>query len=132
MKKILLILLLPALAITGCSDDDQINTAGLEGSWSLVEIHNGFGATNIGYDEGIVIWTFDEQEREIDVVNSASADNYSALATGNYGYTIGAENQVCNDALFIEEDAYGCISITNDTLRVSSAHVDGDILTFVR
>jgi len=131
MKKTLLIVLLPALAFTGCSDDDQINTSGLEGSWSLIEIRNGFGNTSVGYNEGVVTWTFDEQAREIDVINSASADNYSALATGNYGYTIGAENQVCNDALFIEEDSYGCVSISNDTLRVSSAHVDGDILTFV-
>ena len=131
MKKAFLLLLLPALFITGCSDDEPINTIGLENQWNLVEIYTPFVAQGQTFEKGSIVWTFNEIDREIDVVNN-SGNNDAGLSTGTYGYTIGAETNACNEALFIEESDFGCLTISGDTLIATKEYVDGPRYTFVR
>lgn len=134
MKKY--ILLLASGVFLGCSsDDDSDNPSGIDGRWHVVKIQSAWTASNHSFDKGTITWTF-RNNGEVEIVNDAvvpaEAGVHTGPTSGNYDYTVGAWDDICDEALTIDDDNYGCISFANDTLKVSTSPVDGPIYSLVR
>lgn len=133
MKRTIVLMVMVALyMVTGCSeDDDNGSGTALQGEWHLVEISSDFGGSD-EFEEGIVTWTFDDSQQEITVENNAVGDGFSGPESGTYDYAIGPDGDVCTQAMFIEDENYGCITLQGNQLKFSLAHVDGAVYTFTR
>ena len=136
MKKIAFALFaLAGSLITGCSSDDSNNPSGIQGRWHLVKVESGWTASGYSFDKGTVTWTFGDNG-EVKIVNGAvlpaEAGATGGPATGTYDYTVGPWDDICDEALTIDDDNYGCMVFANDTLKVSTAPVDGPIYSLVR
>lgn len=130
MKKTCLLLLLsPLLLAMTCDEYDP--AIGLEGQWTLINISNGFSGTNNDFDEGLIIWDFEEYTNRVKITDNSGSENYYG-PSGSLNYSLGNEPEICEYTLRIRGIDYGCIDIVADTLRLSKGHIDGDTFTFVR
>ena len=136
MKKIAFALFALAGSLsTGCSSDDSNNPSGIQGRWHLVKVESGWTASGYSFDKGTVTWTFGDNG-EVKIVNGAvlpaEAGAHSGPPSGTYDYTVGPWDDICDEALTIDDDNYGCMVFANDTLKVSTAPIDGPIYSLVR
>jgi outer membrane lipoprotein-sorting protein len=133
MKKIALLFLMSStLCLTNCSDDDSKkaeSASKLDGKWKLVSITAPMVSETHTIKNGSVSWQFDESENRVTVI-STSDDDLNPLESGNYTYSINKVESICDESLKVGEIDFGCISIDNNTLTVSTAYVDGNAYIF--
>jgi hypothetical protein len=139
MKKITLLLLLPALLLTGCGDDDSTtnnqNPEGMAGKWNLINQSGGFQGQNLDFDSGVIVWDFNPDDEEIAIVNNSESEDGITFPTDIYNYHM-LPNEVspatCEKTLNLEEMDLGCINIEGDTMIITPVGADMFTLTFKR
>lgn len=124
------------LVITSCDNDDTNSSEAqtIDGSWSLTHVQGGFAGVDDTYESGVIVWTFNDNDQSLLVVNNNPEDAiYDGLESGSYTYTISELN---------DEDSYlvvnstlnlGKITLDNNTLILDdNPGADGFLLTLVR
>lgn len=135
MKKKIILTALGLMMMPGCSNDDDTNPSGIEGRWHVVKIQSAWTVSDYSFDKGTITWTF-KNNGELKIVNDAvlpaEANTGAGPASGTYDYTVGPWENMCDEALTIDDDNYGCMVFANDTLKISTSPVDGPIYSLVR
>lgn len=118
-----LILISSAVFFTNCnSDDDSTQTETLIGNWNLKNVSGGFSGVDVDYENGIVIWQFVPDTKNLivtsSVINNEPQRVYLPLQSGNYNYTITESNgktfiQIEGFGIF-NNGEYGRYEINND------------------
>ncbi|AWH86165.1 hypothetical protein HYN59_14075 [Flavobacterium album] len=138
-KTALLLLLLPSIWMTACSDDDNSNVndpQAAEGQWKLVNVSGSIAGTSHDFAPGTITWTFDEDANTVTVVNNNTNENAEDFfASGTYDFHFEANQNtpdMCAQSLFIENLELGCQTETATQLVLSQTWADGYQLTFVK
>ena len=134
MKHLLYILL---FAITvGCSNDDDtsdpdISSSGLNGTWNLVNVLGGFVGIDHDFENGVIIWDFDENNNTVNITNN-NTDNtiYDVLPTGTYTYSL--VDIQGNQELVVGDRNLGNLEINDSEFTVNEQFRDGFRVTFRR
>ena len=133
MKKIILLLALPALLFVACNNDDDNNhePIGLTGDWKLVKTLHGIIGGSTTFEPGAVTWTFSESNRKL-IINNAEASAYSGPQSGTYSYNLNIGSEWCLNTITVSDPELGACFIPNaDTLTVGSVS-DGPVYKLVR
>ncbi|MGK0386592.1 MAG: hypothetical protein ACI849_001210 [Patiriisocius sp.] len=136
MKAIFLILgfFLGVGLLTRCNNDDDTTQQeySINGVWNLKNVNGSFLPTNIDYNVGDVIWTFNETSSilfvENNILTTGPEDIYAGLDTGSYNYKI----QLDGDAqvLVIDDTERGFLVLSPNTLKIDDRALDGFIMEF--
>ena len=129
MKKKFLLAALSMVVLAGCNSDDDSNSSGLEGQWSVIKVGNGFIGPPNEYEEGQITWRFKSNSQ---IVVSKTDATFPGPGNGTYPYTIEPWEQMCEESLYIDENNYGCMELEGDTLRFIASAVDGPDYILVR
>ncbi|QRM89724.1 hypothetical protein FG167_10970 [Lacinutrix sp. WUR7] len=125
------------LACCNNDDDNQNETQehAIHGTWNLSNVSGGFVGIDIDYNRGEVVWTFNDNNKQLIVENNIMTTGpeqiYSGLNTGNYTYEI--QEIEDTEVLYIDGNTRGVISISNTTLTIDDGvAADGFLTTFER
>ena len=132
MKTIVLFLsLLFVTSLTGCFSDhyDSNDNYGLEGPWNLTHISGGVSGMNISFEPGVILWTFDEDNKMVTIVNT-SEDGYSAFESGTYSYSV--ERVGGNISITIDAMTFGSVEIFQNEVHLDQTMVDGIFLELTK
>ncbi|MEM5563516.1 hypothetical protein WNY78_00300 [Psychroserpens sp. AS72] len=91
MKKCLYLLVFTLMVLSCNSDDDVVanNEPTLEGSWSLVNVIGGLAGIDDDYENGIIIWNFNQETQQLTVTNTnTELVIFDGLPTGVYDYEV--------------------------------------------
>ncbi len=139
MKKLLLLSFASLLAI-GCNNDDDNSPSNGDGSlfhaWTLINVDGGFAGTNDNFNEGVIVWTFNQQAGTVTVVNNntneAAVDYFES---GTYEFEF-VPNEIspeqCSESLNIDTTEFGCYDIQGTQMTLNQHMADGYVLTFER
>jgi hypothetical protein len=134
MKKFLICLVVPFL-FGSCTDDPKI-TPPWEGRWSLVEVTGGFAGVEDAYPNGIIVWEFDTNHNRMYVENTNTSDALEDfLPTGEYDFDVATNEEnpeLCALKAIVNNQDFGCLVQTGNTLYLSQAYADGYELRFER
>lgn len=118
--------------------DDSINSSNIDGNWSLVEyVPSAFNPDdNQTFAPGQVVWKFSSDIKQIEV-SIQNGVEFNLLDEGTYDYKFGDNGCNYDENLFIiiDERGFGVLikdKISEGTLIISNACVDGHIMTFTR
>ncbi|SNZ00906.1 lipocalin family protein [Flagellimonas pacifica] len=121
----------------GCSNDDDnpIENEILNGTWQLKNVSGGLAGVNVDYGAGEVTWTFKPSDNVLVVTNlidsTGPEDIYAGLDTGTYNYKVQEIGQT--KLLFIEENKWGAIILSNKNLKIDEGvPADGLLRAFTR
>lgn len=129
---------LMTLIVFSCKDDDKVIPDNIDGNWSLVEYVPSafFPDNNQTFATGQVVWKFNSETKQVKV-SIQNGVEFDLIDEGEYNYEFGDNG--CNDGqnlfIIIGERGFGTLirdKISEDTLIISNACVDGHIMTFIR
>ncbi|WP_109300816.1 hypothetical protein [Aquimarina sp. AU474] len=134
MKRLAYILLSFSILL-GCSNDDDSNPevvlSGLSGKWNLVNVNGGFVGVNHDFENGIIVWDFNETNNKVVITNSNTDDTIEdSFPTGTYNYSI-LEVQG-NQELVVDNRNLGNFEISGSQFIVDENFRDGFRFTFSR
>lgn len=115
----LLIPVVCSIALSSCSGD--METEPLNGTWKLVNASAADGA-NIEYEEGNVVWHFNDENHSLTVSTSLmtlTTDTYAGLPAGTYQYDVHNERGI--NYLYVNGDNEGAFAITGSNLVLSTS-----------
>jgi len=117
-------------SVSGCYSDhnDSRSTYGLEGHWNLTHIGGGISGMDISIDPGIIIWTFDEHNGIVTIVNNSEND-YS-FPSGTYDYQIEPNGEYIS--ITINGVTYGSIVISDTQVQIDQKVADGVLLELTK
>lgn len=142
MKTQFLILLIFSFSLlTSCHKDidDTIDKGNEEvtinGTWHLKNVSGGFAGIDVNYNQGDVLWTFNQDDNTLIVENNIMTTDpestYARLESGTYTYEV--EQNEGSQILLIDGNDTGEINLSADTLTIDDeSGADGFIMTFVR
>ncbi|MFC0603324.1 hypothetical protein [Winogradskyella pulchriflava] len=134
MKTCFYILALMLLTLSCNSDDDnhQTNIPTLDGEWSLVNVFGGLAGVDDDFDVGTIIWDFDEDNSELTVTNTNTANVvYDGFPSGTYDYELLTTDG--DTSIIINTFTYRITSLTSSQLVIDEGiALDGFLLTFSR
>lgn len=143
MKMIImtLLLILGGIVVTSCNnDDDSIQETPINGTWNLKNSSGGITGIDQDYENGKIIWTFNNQDSLLNIANNSIQDTgnqifvNSGLKSGEYPYSIVKTNG--NEYILINTAEYGKIIISGNNLSInqnehqSGSGNDGFLLQF--
>jgi len=133
----LLLVLLPALIMTGCEEDNatpmNYQQEAAEGEWNLVNVSGSIAGVNQDFAPGTIAWTFNENGTVTVVNNNTNEQAEDFFDTGTYDYSFVANEdnpQACAIVLEVDNINFGCQTINGDELVLSQVWADGYQLTF--
>ncbi|TRW27375.1 hypothetical protein FMM05_01685 [Flavobacterium zepuense] len=141
MKKRMLYMMMPVLLFLSCTDDTQEKdpvvekTDSIEGLWKLIKITSSIGKPGSEYEDGDINWTFTENAGTVNVQNHIKGPEFTGMQTGSYNYKISnITSGECTQIFTIrdKDGIGGCMSISNDTLKIHNAYAGHYNLIFVR
>lgn len=136
MRHCLILLLLIGLTTTSsCKNDDDGTENSITGTWNLANVYGGFIPTNINYDQGEVIWTFNRSNSRLLIQNNIKTTGpeqiYSGPPSGTYNYEILLENQ--EEVLYIQDERQGVLILESQSLQIDNGLAsDGFVTSFER
>ncbi len=144
MKKIHYYLFyLLSILLVSCNDSEsshnnchpfQPNT--IEGKWNLVEVTAGFSSFITNYPIGMITWDFNTIDHKVAIINNNTDPNtYDVLETGTYNYSIvnnPSNPEYCNQSITVDAYNMGCLTISNNSLSMSTIEVDGVLVKLIR
>ncbi|GAA3511262.1 hypothetical protein GCM10022393_26290 [Aquimarina addita] len=119
-------IMLIAMAIIGCSNDDDTSgtPSGLEGEWNLVTISGGFIGVEENFEQGEVVWDFDESSNMVTITtNIEDTSIYSLKESGTYPYYISAPADA--EELFIDDRSLGIFTLGSSFFTLDESAIDG-------
>ena len=136
MKKCFLTAIFSVLLLTGCSVDNNNPTPQVViAHWNLIKTTGGVAGVNHTFPLKTVIWTFDEANLKLTVVNNNTDDTkQDALDSGTYDYSVTKNND--DTYLSISENEFGGFKITSSQLVIDQndlsqgSGADGFVYTF--
>ena len=135
LKSFLLLVLIIGFS-SSCKKDPTGSGGPLNGDWNLVTyIPSAISSTAYTYNTGEVVWAFNTSANALDISISAQVD-FDYIPAGSYNYIF--NTQSCSDpnsGLEVNGVNYGGLDqsrVTNDTLVLSNACLDGAYLVFTR
>ncbi|MGQ2984253.1 hypothetical protein [Flavobacterium sp.] len=139
MKRItFLLLLLPALCLTSCNDDDttpDMESPELAATWKLVNVSGSIAGVSYDFEPGTIKWTFN-MDGTVNVINNNTNENAEEFfGSGTYDFHFEANEatpEMCTHSLFVENLELGCQDVTETQLIISQVWADGYQLTFVK
>ncbi len=112
----------------------QPNT--IEGKWNLVTVTAGFSSFITNFPVGLITWEFDTTHQKVIIINSNTDPNLNdVFETGIYNYSIitsQANPEYCNQSIVIDTYNMGCLTISNNSLTMSTLEVDGLLIKLIR
>ncbi|MFP9113239.1 hypothetical protein ACLI1A_04815 [Flavobacterium sp. RHBU_3] len=128
----LLIPVVCSIALSSCSADND--TEELNGTWKLINATAADGA-NIEYEEGAVVWLFNDQSHSLTVTTTLmtlTTDTYAGLPGGTYEYYVQKNRGV--NYLYVNGENEGAYVITgsNLVLSTSASNQNGTTRVFKR
>jgi len=108
----------------------------LNGTWSLISITGGQESADYQFEEGIIIWNFNNEANTINITNNYNMDDvYSSFQTGVYNFSTVSFDAIT--LLDIANESFGSYYILDDTLTIdksnsTSDNSDGYVLHFNR
>ena len=130
MRNFIYILFL--LAVLGCNKDDDttLTTSEISGEWSLIHVRGGLRGIDESFEKGMILWTFNEEAKTINVINKNFKEVYDVLPTGTYTYSI----KVTKDSkeLLVDSNNVGNFELTTDQFTIDKQFKDGFLVTFKR
>lgn len=107
----------------------------INGTWDLKNVSGGFAGIDVNYNQGDVLWTFNQDDNTLIVENNIMTTDpestYARLESGTYTYEV--EQNEGSQILLIDGNDTGEINLSADTLTIDDeSGADGFIMTFVR
>lgn len=135
MRFFAVVLLFTSLFSCSDSNDNNHQQADVTGIWRLVKVENGFAGINDQFDTEWITWTFLD-DGNVSVSNTNTDDSkQDLLDTGSYPFGF-IENEstpeMCSESLTINTAEYGCVSISNDTMKIDQSFADGYRITLTK
>ncbi|MFL9844390.1 hypothetical protein [Flavobacterium rhizosphaerae] len=121
------------LLASSCNGDDP-SPVQYTNNWNLINVSGGFGGFDSDFEPGSITWSFNNDNSTITVVNNntdQTAEDF--FDSGNYSFTIAADENLCPQFLTANEMEIGCIDLSNEgeTMVIKQLHIaDGFTLTF--
>ena len=110
------------------NQDDTSQKNSINGKWSLRTINCFIAENNYNFPNGQITWTFNTSNSTVTILNNSTVTNLN-FPTGVYNFTIGqnsSDNGIpCSEYLTIEGGNFGCITIDNNQLSLTSSNPDG-------
>ncbi len=134
MKRFIYIFFL--FTIISCSSDDDnpgtdVNSSALGGKWNLVNISGGFLGVDHDFENGVIIWDFNENSKTITVTNNNTDTTINdILPTGTYPYSLMTIQG--NQELFITEISRGNFELSGNEFIINEQFKDGMRIIFRR
>ncbi len=134
MKYFICILLF--FTIIGCSGDDDttdpnMNSSGLNGKWSLVQVTGGFVGVDDSFENGVIVWDFNEAAKRVQVTNNNTKDViYDVLPSGTYDYTV--DGVQSNLEFVVDKKKMGKFQLIDNQFTVEEQLKDGFRVVFRR
>ncbi|WP_128755174.1 hypothetical protein [Aquimarina sediminis] len=120
--------------IISCSGDDDApnadNSSGLSGTWNLTNVSGGFMGVDADFDKGVIVWVFDEVNKQVKVVNTNSSNVEDILPTGTYPYSTTITDGI--KELLVNNRNLGNLEVTTNELVIDEQFRDGFKYTFQR
>lgn len=127
--------------LTSCHKDmDDTIDKGTEevtinGTWHLKNVSGGFAGIDVNYNQGDVLWTFNQNDNtlivENNIMTTSPESTYARLESGTYTFEI--EQNEGPQILFIDGNNTGEINLSADTVTIDDeSGADGFIMTFMR
>ncbi len=144
MKKVhICIFCIIALLVLSCNNSESSHNNchpyqpnAIEGKWNLVEAITGFSSFITNYPVGKITWNFNTSNNSVTIINNNTDPNtYDVLETGTYNYSIvnnPSNPEYCNQSITIDTYNLGCLTISNNTLTMSTIEVDGVLVKLIR
>jgi hypothetical protein len=142
MKKLsLLSLLLPAVMITSCSDDEQTaatnpDPVGIGAKYSLINVSGSIAGVSNNFEPGTITWQFNEENNTVTVVNNFDDNNGMVedfFTSGTYSFIQvegGSPSNTCQTTFEADGIELGCFSEAEDgTIIFNQQYADGYALT---
>ncbi len=138
MKHFLGAYILLFFTIIGCSNDDDgamtnpdVDLSGIMGTWNLSNVSGGFVGIDHDFENGTIVWEFDEVNKKVVIVNNNTDDAVEdILPSGTYDYSIISVNG--NQEFIINGVNKGTIEIVNTQFTISENFRDGFRFEFNR
>ncbi len=142
-KPFVIIALLAFLACEHESADNEITiTDPLHGTWNLVNVTSGWGATD--FEIGDITWTIDTENMTITTASSINPESTSVYVNGTFEYTVyeddnenriltGLANDESGNVVF--HPVFGAITELNDQTLVIDRSVvafDSGVSTYIK
>ncbi|WP_405206369.1 hypothetical protein [Aquimarina sp. LLG6339-5] len=109
-----------------------VRSFGLQGEWNLINVTGGFTEVDQDFEEGIIIWDFNESDSMLTITNNSTiTEVYDGFPSGVYSYSVvtlanGSEELVVN------EINLGTFTSTSDSFTVNQQFRDGFRIQFMR
>ncbi|MDD7887747.1 hypothetical protein [Flavivirga sp. 57AJ16] len=137
MKKYFLTVIFGLLLLTGCSTDDNNTPQVIITHWNLIKTTGGIAGVNDTFPLKTVIWTFDEVNLKLTIVNNNTDDTkQDALDSGTYAYSVTEKNN--KTYINISTNEFGGFETTSNQLVIDQndlsegSGADGFVYTFQR
>jgi len=136
MKKIYALLVLPLLAMTlsSCNDNDETPAPTIAGQWKLVNVTGGFVGVNDNFPAGQITWNINTDAHTVTVVNNnTNPALQDILESGIYNYTLDPDpNSVCPNTFNVNNLDLGCYTVSNTEMVITYDYADGMTLRLIR
>jgi len=132
--KLVLLAVIVGFLVSCNNDDNNYKSIGLNGTWNLVRISTPVTGESEEIDVNDVVWTFNEAKRKITIADSREMQpqENGINASVTYDYNIVNWGEVCNEALSFNQKQYGCITIEENNLTISTSATDGPVYRLTR
>jgi hypothetical protein len=134
MKKLLSFFGIMILLLLSACNNNSNNSDPLQGQWKLVNVTGTFAGINSNFPQGMITWDFNSITQTVTVTNNNADSNlWDVFETGVYTYQF-VNNPVspCGQSIDINGSAYGCYSISSNTLVIDQSIADGFTITLKR
>ncbi|WP_264520784.1 hypothetical protein [Flavobacterium sp. N1994] len=110
-----------------CNSNSNATTDPIQGQWKLVNVSGTFAGINNNFTVGMITWDFNPITQTVTVTNNNTDPNlWDVLETGVYPYHfVNNPESPCGQSIDINGSAYGCYSISNNTLVIDQSIADG-------
>jgi len=137
LVKLSLLFFLGLVLFTGCSNDDDNSSqtkVPINGIWNLKNVNGGFSPINIDYNQGEVLWTFNQTNSmlivENNILTTGPEDIYAGIDSGSYSYTIEIDGET--QTLLIDGAERGFLIFSDGNLEINDSAADGFVSEFER
>lgn len=116
-----------------CSSDSKPSQEKiLQGRWKLVHVSGSFAGASSQFEPGVITWTFNTATNKVTIVNNNTDENLTDLFdTGVYNYQIVQSDnpEICPQVIKIDNIEMGCFSLSEGSLKIDQAFLDGYTVT---
>ncbi|MCW4467892.1 hypothetical protein OGH69_02855 [Flavobacterium sp. MFBS3-15] len=139
MKRKLFLLVLPALFLMSCGDDDESGTIytipETSAPYNLVNVSGSIVGVSHDFEPRTITWKFNTDQTVTVVNNNTNEDAEDFFESGTYELSYQPAEYTpapCEENLFIDNIDFGCVNATDSGLILTQAVADGYVLTFIK